>query len=251
MHNMELMGLDGAPIPTNLALGFAGSSRQRRFTRRKKMSIVGLVALIIIALIILPSIINGILPGEHTSNLERSASSEDEMRALRAAEKMDMAQILGIDRFCPSMEGGYLWSNVTDGETIRFYKDRIDQLDKEWDQNDAMFEYTATCHSVDQLLLNPNVEYDNYRQVYTIASNNNDADYMSSYRYIDLEGLPMVDENYVLEDAYVIRQNLRYEEQVGSYDLSNEISQLVVLDVDHQVRVLMVYPQYRTIPLCY
>ncbi|MCK5414230.1 MAG: hypothetical protein KAJ35_02485 [Thermoplasmata archaeon] len=252
MHNLDNMGLDGAPHPPNLALGFARPIRNPRFTKRQKASIVGFLAIFIAANIIVPSTINAIIPGEHTSSIERNASNEDEMRAIKAAEEMDMARVLGIDRFRPSMSNDYLWSNVTDGETIEFYRDRIEQMDREWDQYDASFQYTAECQHVDRLLLFPSVKYEDYRLEYTMVSSNTNADFESLYRYIDLDGLPREGEGYLLEDAYVIRQDLEYEEHIASsYDLSNELAQLVILDGDNQVRVLMVYPQYRTIPLCY
>jgi hypothetical protein len=87
---------------------------------------------------------------------------------------------------------------------------------------------------------------------YTIASNDDDADFEGLHRYLQLDDLPRLDDEYILENAYVIRQKLEYEESIAlDYVLVNEIEQLVVLDGNLQVRVLMVDPHYRTIPLCY
>jgi hypothetical protein len=96
------MGLDGAPQPPNLALGFAGRHGAARFSRRKKAILIGLAAIAITAVIIVPTIIQAIMPGDHTSRIERVANTKDEMRAIQAAEGMDMARILEVDRFRPS-----------------------------------------------------------------------------------------------------------------------------------------------------
>jgi hypothetical protein len=85
-----------------------------------------------------------------------------------------------------------------------------------------------------------------------MVSNNKVTEFEGSRRFLNIDDLDSEDGNYLLEDAYVIRQDLSYEERVAAdCDLVNEIEQLVILDGDLQVRVLMVSPQYRTIPLCF
>ncbi len=243
------MGLNGAPHPPNLANGFA---RSPRISRLPKARIAGLAVIIIVSILLLPSIFSAIIPGTHTSNLERNAGSKDEMQAIMAAEDMDMAVVLGIERFRLSMGNGYLWSNVTDGQTIAFYQDRIAQLDREWSQYDANFEYNVDCQYVDRLLLFPSIQYGPYSWAYTMVSSNPNAEFEGEYQYIDLVGSPRVGDGYLLEGAYIIRQDLMYEEHIaGSYDLINELAQLVILDGDHELRVLMVNADYRTIPICY
>ncbi len=243
------MGLNRAPHPPNLANGFVRPHRSPRITRGHKGAIAIMIVLIVYAIIILPAI----RPGEHTSTIERNAGSTDEMRAIQTAEDIDMAQVLGIDRFGRSSMGGFRWSYVADGETIDFYQDLIEEMDRKWDQDDASFEYVAECQYVDRVLLFPSEGYgENWLTLgtmYSMESSNANADFESQFRYLNLGDIPRAGESYLLEGAYIIRQHLSFDLWLTD-EYHQVIEQLVILDGDLDLRVLMVDPDHREIPIC-
>ncbi len=247
------MGLNGAPHPPNLAFGFARSNRNPRIPRRQKTYIAGLVSMIIAFIIVGPLAISAIMPGDHSSIIDRNTGSADEMDAILEAEEMDMAQILGIGRYGQSSMGGFRWSNVTDGETIDFYQNLIEEMDRKWNQNDAAFEYVAECQQVDRVLLFHSEGYGENRFTYgttfTMGSSNANADFVSRFRFLDLGDLPRMGESYLLEDAYIIRQRLSFDLWLSD-EYHQTIEQLVILDGDLDLRVLMVDPDHREIPIC-
>ena len=244
------MGLNGAPHPPNLANGFARPHRIPRISRGHKGAIAIVIVIIVYGIIIFPAI----MPGEHFSSVKRNAGSTAEMRAIQTAEDIDMAQILGIDRFGRSSMGGFRWTNVTDGETIDFYQDLIEEMDRKWDQDNASFKYVAECQYVDRVLLFPSEGYGEgwitSDTTYTMGSSNANADFESQYRYLDLGDLPRMGESYLLEDAYIIRQHLSFDLWLTD-DYHQIIEQMVILDGDLDLRVLMVDPDHREIPNCY
>ena len=244
------MGLNGAPHPPNLANGFARPHRFPRITRGHKGAIAISIVIIFYAIIIFPAV----MPGEHTSTVERNAGSTDEMRAILTAEDMDMAQVLGIDRFGRSSMGGFRWSYVADGETIDFYQDLIEERDRKWAQDDAAFEYLAECQYVDRVLLFPSEGYwEDWLfsgMTYTMGSSNPSADFEGQLTYMDLGDLPQMGESYLLEDVYIIRQHLSFDLWLSD-EYHQTIEQLVILDGDLDLRVLMVDPDHHEIQYCY
>jgi hypothetical protein len=244
------MGLDGTPRTPNLANGFARSPRTPRFTKREKVAITVVVGVVIVSVII----ISAIIPGTQTSTIRRTASSEEEMEAILAAEDMDMAGILEIERFSLESVNGFRYSNVADGETIEFYLDLIETMDRPLNQDNAAFEYVARCQHVEQISLLPSKIYPGqtaaYGGVFSMNSSHADAAFEGHFRYLDLDGLLRNEEGYFLEDAYIIRQLLRFD-----LFLSDEyhlfIEQLVILDGDLNLKVMMSDPDWREVPLCY
>ncbi len=194
------------------------------------------------------------MPGEHASNIVRNAGSPDEMRAILTAEDIDMAQVLGIDRFGRSSMGGFRWSYVADGETIDFYQDLIEERDRKWARDDAVFEYVVECQQVDRVLLFPSEGYWEDWQfsgiTYTMESSNPNADFEGQITYMDLGELPRMGESYLLEDSYIIRQRLSFDLWLSD-EYHQTIEQLVILDGDLDLRVLMVNRDHREIPICY
>jgi hypothetical protein len=243
------MGLNGAPHPPNLEGGFVRPKRKSRITRGQGAAITSIIAIIVATILLLPAI----MPGDHINAVERNASTKEEMDAIMTAEGMDMAGIVGIERFGRSSFGGFRWTYVTDKETIDFYRDIIEERDGRWSGNDASLEYIAECQQVDRVLLYPGDEFwENriaYETAFTMESSNPNADFESTFRFIDLEGLPGSAGGYILEDAYIIRQHLRLD-LILSDEYHNIIEQLVILDADLNLKVLMADPLHREITIC-
>jgi hypothetical protein len=250
------MGLNGAPHPPSLQGGFVRPKREPRVSRKEKVAISSFLLIIMITVLLLPGIIGDWGSTQQTTDIQREFGTEEELAAIMTAESMDMARAMGTERISwahnRSNNPPFFMVNVTDGETIAYFKQRIDGLDEMNHRYDADFSYLAECQFVDRLLLFPTTDIDHYRKSYQMGASNSLAEFDGDQQVLDLEGLPRVGDGYLLEDVYIIRQTLNYDEDIR-YDETKRIWiwQLVILDHDLNLMVLMVDANQATVVSCY
>jgi len=250
------MGLNGAPHPPTLKGGFVRPKREPRVSRKEKVAISSFLLIIMITVLILPGIIGDWGSTRHTTDIQREFGTEEELAAIMTAESMDMARAIGTERISWSHNRSnnprFPRANVTDSETIAYFRERIEGLDENNHRYGAEFSYLAECQYVDRLLLFPTTDIDHYRNSYQMGASNPRAEFIGDQQVLDLEGLPRVGDGYLLEEAYIIRQTINYDEDIR-FDETKRIWiwQLVILDSDMNLKVLMVDANQGTAVWCY